>query len=617
MSGTKRFEQYLSVEKAGGARWHPDGKRLVFTSDATGTFQIYETTIEQGKVTPRTQLTSETDRCTSPRFLSDGSVAFVRDRGGDENFQIGLIDESRNLYWVTDAPKAKHNVQLATREHLYFCANLEDASRLDLYRWKVPLLKAEPDLLYRPQTGLVSAEAISPDGNQLILTQYLGNVDQHLLLLEMDSGSVTNLTHKLTGSRKTRWGRVRWLDDNHMLVLTDHESDRVRPAILNTSEDFSPIPEVEEILSYEVEELAYADDSKWTYFVENQDGYSTIHRGEFGPCGVGELETLPFPVRGVIPTGDQRSWTVGVQLSPDEHHLAATLSSGIRPTSVWVLSIKEMTSWRAVDVSTAGLDSKLFVEPTLHSFTSFDGTRVPYFRYIPHGQRPPSGWPAIFVIHGGPEAQMVPAFEPVFQFFASAGFALITPNIRGSSGYGRSYLDADNVEKRLDSILDIRHLALHIKENDQEIDGSRLVVYGGSYGGFAVLSAMTEHPDIWKCGVDIVGISNFVTFLTNTAAWRRFLREAEYGSLEHDMETLLRISPINQIDRVSAPLFIIQGDNDERVPLSESIQMYEKLKEKGLDVRMLRFPDEGHGLAKRENRVKAYTEVLSWLQSIA
>ena len=212
---------------------------------------------------------------------------------------------------------------------------------------------------------------------------------------------------------------------------------------------------------------------------------------------------------------------------------------------------------------------------------------------------------------------MVPAFEPIFQFFASAGFALITPNIRGSSGYGRSYLDADNVEKRLDSILDIRHLALHIKENDQEIDGSRLVVYGGSYGGFAVLSAMTEHPDIWKCGVDIVGISNFVTFLTNTAAWRRSLREAEYGSLEHDMETLLRISPINQIDRLSAPLFIIQGDNDERVPLSESIQMYEKLKEKGLDVKMLRFPDEGHGLAKRENRVKAYTEVLSWLQSIA
>ncbi|MFW9798687.1 MAG: alpha/beta hydrolase family protein, partial [Candidatus Thorarchaeota archaeon] len=158
--------------------------------------------------------------------------------------------------------------------------------------------------------------------------------------------------------------------------------------------------------------------------------------------------------------------------------------------------------------------------------------------------------------------------------------------------------------------------ALHIKSEDEEIDGDRLVIYGGSYGGFAVLSAMTEHPELWKAGVDIVGISNFVTFLQNTAAWRRSLREAEYGSLERDMETLTKISPIHKIDRISAPLFIIQGDNDERVPLSESIQMYNKLKEKGLSVKMLRFADEGHGLAKLKNRVTAYSEVVSWLKEI-
>jgi dipeptidyl aminopeptidase/acylaminoacyl peptidase len=208
---------------------------------------------------------------------------------------------------------------------------------------------------------------------------------------------------------------------------------------------------------------------------------------------------------------------------------------------------------------------------------------------------------------------MLPEFNPVYQFYISAGFALVAPNIRGSTGYGREYLDADNVEKRLDSIMDIRQLALHLQETDSEIDGERLVIYGGSYGGFAVLSAMTEHPELWKCGVDIVGISNFVTFLTSTAAWRRSLREAEYGSLEHDMETLVRISPINQIERSAAPLMIIQGDNDERVPLSESTQMYEKLKGKGIEVKMLRYADEGHGLAKLENRIDAYSQVLAWL----
>ena len=220
------------------------------------------------------------------------------------------------------------------------------------------------------------------------------------------------------------------------------------------------------------------------------------------------------------------------------------------------------------------------------------------------------------MIHGGPESQTQAEFAPRLQFFLSAGFSVIAPNIRGSTGYGRSYMDLDNIEKRLDSIMDIKNLALHLKESDTDIDGRRIVVFGGSYGGFAVLSAMTEHPDLWKAGVDIVGISNFVTFLENTASWRRPLRESEYGSLEQDRIMLEKISPIRKVDKISAPLFIIQGDNDERVPLSESIQIFEKLQEKGLPVQLLRFADEGHGLAKLKNRIEAYSQVLSWLQEI-
>ncbi len=617
MSAVKKFDQYLSIEKAGGARWHPKEERIVFVSDASGVFQVYETEVSQGIVNPRVQLTSEVDRCTCPRFLSDGTVAFVRDRGGDENYQIGMIDKKRDLTWMTDDLEAKHRVITHTDDFLFFLANLEDRSRLDMYRWKIPLKDSSPELLYRPERGLVSPQAISEDGRRMIFGQFLGNVNQQLLLFDCDSGEDSCITELLTRDRTSRWEATKWLDSERVLVLTDYDSDIYRPAILSMSGEFVRLPGIEDSLHFDVVETAYVRGSKWTYFTENQDGYSTIHRAEFQKDGMESLETLPFPIRGVIPIGDQRSWTTGIQLSPDEHHLAVTLSSGIQPTSVWLLSLRDMSSWRAVDVSTAGVDPREFIDPTLHRFSSFDGLEVPYFRYIPQGERPTSGWPAVFVIHGGPESQMVPAFDPVLQFFAGAGYALITPNIRGSDGYGRAYLDADNVEKRLDSILDIKHLALHIKGNDKEIDGERLIIYGGSYGGFAVLSAMTEHPELWKCGVDIVGISNFVTFLKNTASWRRSLRESEYGSLEHDMETLVRISPINQIDRISAPLMIIQGDNDERVPLSESTQMYEMLKEKGIGVEMLRFSDEGHGLAKRENRIRAYSEVLNWLRQIA
>lgn len=614
MSEQRKFDQYLSIEKAGGARWHPDGEKVVFVSDATGVFQVYETKIQRRKVMPRRQLTSEMDRCTNPRYLSDGSIVFVRDRGGDENFQIGSIDHEHEIYWLTDDLKVKHILHLDTEDYIYFLSNREDHSRLDLYEWDIPLADSSFEILYRPEAGLIYPAAVSQSGKEIILCQYLGNVNQHLFLFEKGSGQVSNLTENLMEGRTTRWDATRWLDSEHILVLTDHGSGRNRPAILSLSGDFYSIPEVEDLLRFEVEEFAHRKDSKWTYFIENQDGYSAVHRGEFSSTSVSNLETLPFPIRGVIPTGDQRSWTTGIQLSPDEHRFVVTLSSGIQPTTVWILDIKDMVDWRAVEVSTAGLDPKDFVEPTLHDFKSFDGTRVPYFRYIPHGKSPPSGWPAILVIHGGPESQMLPSFDPVLQFYASGGFALVTPNIRGSLGYGREYLDADNVEKRLDSIMDIKELAMRLRTDDPEIDGERLVIYGGSYGGFAVLSAMTEHPELWKCGVDIVGISNFVTFLKNTAAWRRSLREAEYGSLENDMDTLIRISPINQIDRISAPLMIIQGDNDERVPLSESTQMYEKLNERGIEVKMLRFADEGHGLAKRENRIEAYTEVMDWLK---
>jgi dipeptidyl aminopeptidase/acylaminoacyl peptidase len=619
MSSPSEFEKYLSIEKAGGARWHPKEKRLVFTSDKTGVFQIYDVKVERGKTLEKRQLTFEEDRCTSPRYLRDGSIIFVRDRGGDENFQIGMIDKRGSVEWITSDLEVKHNVIFSTEEHLFFRANIEDKARMDSYRWKIPLDNNEPELIHRPLRGMVAPVSVSEQGNLVAMQEYIGNAEQHILVLDMDTGKVKNLTEPITGSVRTRWNASRWLDDNHFLVSTDLGSDLVRLAILSIRGDLSPMPEVDEILRFEVEEvggIAHTRNSDWTYFAENDEGYSTIHRAKFGPCGASDVETLSFPLRGVLPNGDQRSWINQMSLSHDERYLAVTLSSGIQPTSIWVLDIKDMTSWRAVDVDYAGLSPTKFVEPTLHRFDSFDSLSVPYFRYLPQGEVPEKGWPAIFIIHGGPESQIRPSFDPTIQFFASAGFALITPNIRGSIGYGRAYLDADNVEKRLDSIMDIRKLVEHIDATDSEINAERLAVYGGSYGGFAVLSAMTEHPDLWKAGVDIVGISNFVTFLQNTAPWRRSLREAEYGSLEKDLDVLKKISPIHKIDRIAAPLMIIQGDNDERVPLSESIQMYEKLKEKGLPVELMRFSDEGHGLAKRENRIKALTRVLEWLKEI-
>lgn len=617
MTSKVKFEDFLAIELAGGASWHPDGKRIAFTSNVSGQFQIYVSEISKRKTMPRKQITFEDDRCTDPRYLSDGTLLFTRDRGGDENFQFGLIDEQGNLHWITSDLEAKYRVGLITESYLYFNANLTDRARLDVYRWRIPLLENEPELLYEPTKGLVQVTGSSDNESHILMTQFIGNMDQHILMFDIEQKKVDDLTAPINKNTQVRWNVVRWIDSDNIIVITDYNSDTIRLGVLTTSKRFQPFNEIDSEIRYEIEnQFAFSKDSIWTYFIENQEGYSTIHRANFEKGIINEHEILPFPIRGVIPWGDARSWINALSLSSDEHMLAVTLSSGVQPTNVWIVNIKDMTSWPASKINTAGLDPSTFIEPTLHRFDSFDSLSIPYFRYIPNGRQPSEGWPAIFMIHGGPEAQMRPDFNPIIQFFLASGYAVVTPNIRGSDGYGRKYLDLDNVEKRLDSIMDIRYLALHIKKSDEEIDGDRLIIYGGSYGGFAVLSAMTEHPDLWRAGIDIVGISNFVTFLQNTAAWRRTLRECEYGSLEDDIDILTKISPIHNIDRIAAPLFIIQGDNDERVPLSESIQMYERLKEKGLSVQLMRFADEGHGLAKLDNKIKTYREVLNWLEKI-
>ncbi|MHA2355723.1 MAG: S9 family peptidase [Candidatus Thorarchaeota archaeon] len=610
------FEKYLAIETAGGPSWHPDGSKIAFAYNAPGLFQVYVVQIERNKTLWPMRVTFEQDRCTNPHYLSDGSLIFTRDYGGNENFQIGMIRDDMELAWLSTDVNAKHIIEYVTKKSFFFLGNIKDKSRFDIYRQRLPLKMHSPELLYQPDEGMCSVETVSGDEQYAILEQFFGNNNQNLLLLDVAGGEATNLTKSLNDSRTNRWYGVRWLDKEHILVGTDYNRDIARLAILSLSGEFIPIKEIENIAKHELEGYTYQSDSRDTYFTYNEGGYTSMWRGVFTAEGVKGLNQIELPPGSVITSGDQRSYTQSMHISHDHRFLATTMSSATSPTNVWVTDLEDYSSWMATSASTAGLNPKSFVNATLHNFLSFDSLPIPYFRYIPKGTKPEKGWPAILLIHGGPESQILPDFYPVLQFYLSSGFAVITPNIRGSTGYGRSYMDADNVEKRLDSIMDIKHLALHIKQNDKDINGDSLVVYGGSYGGFAVLSAMTEHPDLWKAGVDIVGVSNFVTFLENTASWRRKLREAEYGSLEHDRELLESISPSNKIDRISAPLFIIQGDNDERVPLSESIQIYESLKEKGLEVELMRFADEGHGLAKLNNRIKAYTRVVEWLQEI-
>jgi dipeptidyl aminopeptidase/acylaminoacyl peptidase len=249
-------------------------------------------------------------------------------------------------------------------------------------------------------------------------------------------------------------------------------------------------------------------------------------------------------------------------------------------------------------------------EPEHVRYPTFDGREIPALFYpSPKG----GSAPCVVFVHGGPEGQYRPTFQPVVQYLASAGFAVLAPNVRGSTGYGKTYMHLDDVEKRMDSVADLAHAVAWLRDTGRA-DPHRIAVYGGSYGGFMVLAALTTYPALWAAGVDLVGIANFVTFLENTGPWRRHLREAEYGSLAKNRAFLEEISPINKVDRIRAPLLVIHGANDPRVPISETEQMVARLRELGRTVEFLRLDDEGHQIAKLKNKLVAYPMAADFLE---
>nr|WP_246336738.1 alpha/beta fold hydrolase [Flexivirga oryzae] len=247
------------------------------------------------------------------------------------------------------------------------------------------------------------------------------------------------------------------------------------------------------------------------------------------------------------------------------------------------------------------------VEASCHRVPTSDGEQVPCFVYSPEN---PTG-ATVLHIHGGPEAQAERFWNPVIQGLALAGFTVLQPNVRGSDGYGKRWVSLDDVDLRLDSVEDLR--ALHDWLPTLDLDPDRSALWGGSYGGYMVLAGLATQPDLWAAGVDIVGISSLVTFLENTSDYRRIYREREYGSLEHDRDTLIRCSPITYLDQLRAPLFAIHGANDPRVPLSEAEQIHAALTDRGVPCELRVYDDEGHGLAKRANRLDAYPAAIGFL----
>jgi dipeptidyl aminopeptidase/acylaminoacyl peptidase len=581
----------LDARGASRVALSPDAKTLYFVSDLTGTVQLWSLSVVGG--VPR-RLSYEADRVGAYRLSPDGAqIAYGADEGGDERWAVWVMNaDGTAARRISTQPERIHHVVAWTPDGsgVLVFANLRDERFFDLHEF--PTTGGTPKLRFRHDGTGFGAAALR-DGRVAVTTNRARSDQNHLVLVDRD-GSIKKLTPDSPSAMHTSPHAF----GGGILVLSDRDRDLAAVARIDLDGSFryvvAPVDRVVDELEVAGARIAYAN---------NIDG-----RSEIRMLSDGEDRAIAG-----LPPGDLATDLIGQSLAvaPDGT-VAVAWARFDAPVAVYVARPGQPARL-VVPPQMAGLSSEGLPEEELVSWRSFDGRTIPGFLLRPRGA-PRGPRPTVVQVHGGPEGQARPLWNPLTVALVAAGFNVLQPNVRGSSGYGRAYMSLDDVRLRMDSVRDLDASAAWLAEAGVA-PADRIGVIGGSYGGFMTLAAITFCADRkWAAAVDIVGIASFTTFFARTAPWRRPLRAAEYGDPEKDAEFLKSISPLNFIDRVQAPLMVIHGANDPRVPVHEAEQIVSTLRSRGREVEYLRYEDEGHGLAKVKNRSDAWPKVVRFFQ---
>lgn len=597
------FERYLNVRMAYAPSFSPDGTHLSFLTDITGVAEVWSIPVEMRAATPSwpTQLTFRGERVMSATFSPTADTMLVTaDVGGNERAQLYLLSgDGASFDALTTQPEVIYvfGDWSPDGERIVYSSNERDPRYFDVYEREM-ISGTIRQLLQHDGTNY--ALGYSPDGKQVLATRIESNTRNRLLLIDRESREARMLTPEMTGNGPALYSAPAWSANRAGLyLLCNRDRQFVSLAYLDlATTQLSYLSD----MSWDITRLTLTHDGKRMVTVLNEDGYAHLQIFDVSQ-GWEKRETLHAPT---LPNGvvNDLTW------SPDGKRLAITFMCADDAPDIYIWDVEEGVVQRATSSSLGGIPRSAFVNPSLVHYPTFDGREIPAFLYLPEGEQ--RNLPVIINVHGGPESQALPVFNAVNQYFVGRGYGVLAPNVRGSTGYGYEYQSLDDVRLRMDSVKDLQHAALWLRDSGIA-DAKRITVMGGSYGGFMVLAAVTTYPDLWAAAVDIVGIANFVTFLENTGPWRRKHRESEYGSLEHDREFLEQISPIRSVERITAPMFVIHGANDPRVPVGEAEQIVAALRERKVPVQYLRFEDEGHGLIKRTNRLIAYPAIARFL----
>lgn len=592
-----RLNRYQNTRGASVAGWTREGCLLVGTRFAE-TNQAHRVCQPMGA---REQLTFYSEPVGSltpaPAGSSRDGFVFSRDVGGNEFSQLYWFDlGTRETLLLTDGKRSRNGDPLFSADAKWLAYSSTARNGKDTDVWLRDMQAGTAKVLVA-EGGAWQALDFSPDGKRLLVMKYVSVNESYPGEVDLQSGTLKMFP---VDGGKAAFGDFRFARSGNAVYFVSDEPFKGKPSEFRTLRFHDPdggaFRQLSGDIPWDVDALEVADDGRHLAFVSNEDGIDKLHVLSLPDQQPVAVPELPVGLIG------------GLSFSADGKRLAMTLNTATSPSDAYVVDLADakLTRWTHSEVG--GLDTSKFVSPTLVRYPTFDKLKgkartIPAFYYRPAIAPADSKLPVVINIHGGPESQATAYFSAITQYMVNElGVAVIYPNVRGSSGYGKSYLQLDNAAKREDSVRDIGALLDWIA-GQSGLDAKRVAVLGGSYGGYMVLATMTNYPGRIRAGVDIVGISHFGTFLKNTEDYRRDLRRAEYGD-ERDTKmqrVFERISPLNNAAKIRAPLFVAQGRNDPRVPYTEAEQIVEAVRGNGQPVWYLLFNDEGHGFRKKAN----------------
>lgn len=579
---------YMEFRSAGFNSWHPQRREMLITTRFGNVPQIHLVKMPGGD---RKQLTFFEDRVGGGSFRpkSGESIVFAKDIGGGEFFQLYRYDVANGRVTLLTDGKSRNGGASWSEDGKWiaYTSTRRNGKDTDIYLMS-PDDKSTDKMLLQREGGGWGISDWSQDASQLLMMEYVSANESYIHLVDVKTGATRLLTPK--GTDKVARGGAEFSKDGKSILFTTDDG-REFQTLVRMDLASSKITPITSGINWDVEGFDLSQDGKKLAFLTNEAGIGLLHVLDLATGKKIKLPKLPSGTIG------------GVEWHNNNRDLGFTLSSAKSPADAYSIDITSGKVERWTESETGGLNTAMNVEPELIKWKSFDGVEISAFVYRPDASKFPGKRPSIINIHGGPEGQSQPGFLGRSNYLLNEmGIAIIYPNVRGSSGYGKTFLAMDNGFKREDSVKDIGTLIDWINK-DSKLDSARIGVTGGSYGGYMTLAVMTHYSDRLRAGLDVVGISNFVTFLKNTQDYRRDLRRVEYGDeREAKMrEHLEAISPLTNASKIKKPLFVVQGFNDPRVPYTEAEQIAKAVRGNNVPVWYLMAKDEGHGFAKKSN----------------